>query len=399
MALRFRRSIRLAPGLKVNLSKRGVSISSGIRGANVSLGRRGLYGNVGAPGTGLSYRTKLNASSGGRSTKSSGYSAKENHNSKTNITIELDSTGKVNFKDDNGQLLSASQQKILREQHEDHILEWLNEQCEQWNKNIDRILNLHIDTPDPHHRPKYNVSPYGIDRPPKPELRKPGFFDLILGRREKIEVKNKALESKYVSSLTAWQKNKIAHEEKEAEIKQLVDHANDLPKNKIEELLEIILGDIDWPMETMVSFDISDDCNTVMLDVDLPKVEDVPTEIASVATRGLKINVKSKTEAQIRKEYMTHINAIIFRLVGEVMVYLPNVTQVISSGFSQRPDPNTGQIKDEYLISSIISREQWEKINFTNLIHLDIVSCFEIFDTRRSMTKTGILKAIEPFSI
>lgn len=59
MGLRFRRSVRLFPGVRLNFSRSGVSTSIGVRGASVTLGQRGVYGNVGIPGSGLSYRTRL----------------------------------------------------------------------------------------------------------------------------------------------------------------------------------------------------------------------------------------------------------------------------------------------------------------------------------------------------
>jgi hypothetical protein len=71
LGFRFRRSIRIAPGLRLNLSPSGVSATVGPRGASVSFGRRGTYLNVGLPGTGLSYRERLDnppTRSGARST-------------------------------------------------------------------------------------------------------------------------------------------------------------------------------------------------------------------------------------------------------------------------------------------------------------------------------------------
>ena len=59
MGFRFRRSIRLAPGIRLNLSSRGLSASVGPRGASINVGPRGTYANVGIPGTGLSSRTRL----------------------------------------------------------------------------------------------------------------------------------------------------------------------------------------------------------------------------------------------------------------------------------------------------------------------------------------------------
>ncbi len=59
MGFRFRKSVRLLPGLRVNFSRSGASLSAGVRGASVTFGRRGTYANVGIPGTGMSYRTKV----------------------------------------------------------------------------------------------------------------------------------------------------------------------------------------------------------------------------------------------------------------------------------------------------------------------------------------------------
>ena len=59
MGFRFRRSIRLAPGVRLNLSSRGLSATVGPRGANVNVGPHGTYVNVGIPGTGLSSRTRV----------------------------------------------------------------------------------------------------------------------------------------------------------------------------------------------------------------------------------------------------------------------------------------------------------------------------------------------------
>ena len=52
---RFRRSIRLLPGVRLNIGKTGISTSVGVRGAHVTLGRGKVRTTVGLPGTGLSY--------------------------------------------------------------------------------------------------------------------------------------------------------------------------------------------------------------------------------------------------------------------------------------------------------------------------------------------------------
>ena len=57
---RFRRSIKLFPGVRWNFGKKSSSISIGVRGAHYTVGTRGSRTTVGIPGTGLSY-TSVNS--------------------------------------------------------------------------------------------------------------------------------------------------------------------------------------------------------------------------------------------------------------------------------------------------------------------------------------------------
>jgi len=59
MGLRFRRTLTLLPGVRINFGIGGPSLSLGPRGASVTIGKRGVYGNAGLPGTGVSYRERL----------------------------------------------------------------------------------------------------------------------------------------------------------------------------------------------------------------------------------------------------------------------------------------------------------------------------------------------------
>jgi hypothetical protein len=55
VGFRFRRSVKLFPGLKVNLSKSGASLSLGGRGFHYTVGAKGTRVTAGIPGTGLSW--------------------------------------------------------------------------------------------------------------------------------------------------------------------------------------------------------------------------------------------------------------------------------------------------------------------------------------------------------
>lgn len=59
MGFRFRKRVKLLPGVHINLSgsRKGINASAGlgVPGANVNLGRKGLRSTVGIPGTGISH--------------------------------------------------------------------------------------------------------------------------------------------------------------------------------------------------------------------------------------------------------------------------------------------------------------------------------------------------------
>lgn len=56
MGLNFRKSFKIAPGVRLNVGKKGISsLSVGGKGVRVSVGKKGVRSTISAPGTGLSY--------------------------------------------------------------------------------------------------------------------------------------------------------------------------------------------------------------------------------------------------------------------------------------------------------------------------------------------------------
>lgn len=147
MGFRFRRSITIIPGVRLNLSNGSPSLSVGPRGASISFGSRGTYANIGLAGTGLSYRTRLD-----KAAASSNNAARASAETKEQLRSSL--------------LASA----------------------EQMNTVIEQVINVHTMTPDPtlghsmdelrEHYLKAASQPYSVEapiRPAKPEIPLPLF--------------------------------------------------------------------------------------------------------------------------------------------------------------------------------------------------------------------------------
>ena len=62
MGFRFSRHFKIAPGIRLNISKSGLSTSVGTKGAWFTVGSKGTRTTVGIPGTGISY-TETHAAS------------------------------------------------------------------------------------------------------------------------------------------------------------------------------------------------------------------------------------------------------------------------------------------------------------------------------------------------
>lgn len=72
MGLRFRKSVKIAPGVRLNISKKSVDISAGVKGYRKSINSSGrVTTSIGVPGTGVSYVKTENLKSKKKKTVSS----------------------------------------------------------------------------------------------------------------------------------------------------------------------------------------------------------------------------------------------------------------------------------------------------------------------------------------
>lgn len=392
MGLRFRRSIKLAPGVRLNVGLRGLSMSLGPRGASVSLTSRGAYQNLGIPGTGLSMRRRIDSAPSRRP------SLPPNPKN-LNIAFRLQDDGTVTIVDGDGNPLPPRLTKLAREQNEHTWRPWLEEKCDHWNKGIDEVIGIHLETPRPSDRPEGAFrTKYEAPRPTEPPPRPMTFLARIFRyKREQIERLNAQALEQYTHDIAAWDRARAEHDKREDARLVLFDSAAVVAPEKCREYLCAVLGRVKWPRETTISLEVDEGATNVSIDVDLPEIEDMPDKAASIAARGLKLNIKDRPPVQRRREYMTHVHGVFFRIIGEVFAALPRIRFVTASGFSQRPDQTTEQVVDEYLVSVQVPRSAWLALNFSEISQIDVAACLGSFDIRRDMTSTGVFRPIEPF--
>ena len=90
MGLNFRKSINLGKGVKLNVGKKSVGVSAGVKGARVSMNSSGRKtATFSLPGTGLSYSVNLNKLGKKKSTKKSSSSKEQSNETQTSINVNL----------------------------------------------------------------------------------------------------------------------------------------------------------------------------------------------------------------------------------------------------------------------------------------------------------------------
>ncbi|MBA3562436.1 MAG: DUF4236 domain-containing protein [Gammaproteobacteria bacterium] len=405
MALRFRRSVRLAPGVRLNIGKRSGSLSLGPRGATLNIGPKGLFRNVGLPGTGLSSRSRIGGGSGRskpprKTARQLSPSPEDSGSRPIKAIIVLSDDRSLGFFHDEAEErpLSVELVERLRAERGDFVRAWLEEQCEKQNQIFETLEQIHLQTPSPASGPTYRMQKFEVEPPAEPVLEKPRLLDWVFPkRRARLENRNHESQLHFEEQVAAWRAEKAAFKQREQRRKRLFEKLVLTNVSAMQEALEEQFQLLKWPRETLVSFEVCSDGDTVLVDVDLPEIEDFPAKQFSPRVRAMEVGVDEISDTAKRKVYMAHVHAIGFRIIGVVFSVLPRARTVVLSGFSQRPDKATGHVIDQYLYSVRALRSDWMDVNFDNLEEVDVVEALARFEMRRKMSKTGVFTPIEPF--
>lgn len=390
MALRFRKSIKLAPGVRWNISGGGSSFSFGPRGASVSAGKRGTYFNAGIPGTGLSARSRIERPA---PTPRAAPTL-----TRVSVTCSVEDDGSLRFVDGEGNPLPDRWVEVAKTQQREALMGLIQTACDKVNDDVEALGRVHLTTPDPRAMPARVAVPFDQSPPTAPAEDKVGFLaGLFASRRKAVESANRAAKDAHERDLAAWQQRKADHEAEQARRQLMLDRVKQSDAPAMESYLEERLRAIEWPRETEVAFEIEG--NRVALDVDLPEVEDMPSKVAAVPARGLKLSVKEMSATKVQKLYLNHVHGVLFRLVGEAFAALPSIATVTASGYSQRADPATGHMRDDYLVSVRVSRAQWQALDFTNLAAVDVFEALGALGAVRNVQRSGKLLAVQPLGV
>lgn len=314
------------------------------------------------------------------------------------LLCSVQDDGQIVFTDTDGRQASEQHIALAKGQGKDQLRALIADSCERINSQINSLDHIHDETPDPKVKPRFQAPEFMEPPPVAPIKRRAKWWErFVPGRTELIARENEAAAEAHKEDGREWAVAKQEYDQDIAQRKALVEVDIYRDLSAMESFLEMALQDVTWPRETEVVFEIKEGGALVMLDVDLPEIEDMPTRLAAVPARGLRLSIKDLSATRVQKMYMAHIHGIAFRLIGETFAALPVAKDVVLSAYSQRRSTTTAQLSDEYLLSVRVNRLDWETIDFAHLEALDVVEALTRFELRRTMSKTGVFKPIQPF--
>lgn len=358
--MRFNTRINIGKGLNLNLSKSGASVNFGLPGMNVTVGNRGVTVNRGIPGTYIRQRQKV---------------------------LNADGTP-VKRKKGEGPGWSMPLATIVGQPRVDPID---YSRTEKPRKKPSKQIRMH-DENEP-------LEPYAIE-----DL---DDFDTAMAQLEaKAQVAAPAMkphedvEDAEFEEVTPSDEEVVRfNSEREATINIArlavpVAVEGDAGVADAPSAIAGWLSGVTLPLEFAVDIgDFDADNGELFIDLDLPEIEDLPDETASVAKDG-SVKVAEISDTQLREDYVRCVFGLGVFFTSHFFGLAAQLNTVVISAFTQRRN-KAGDLVDEYIYSVKFTRE-----TLAGIENLDEADPFEVAmacENRCKLSRSNKFDIIEPY--
>lgn len=361
MGFRFQKRVTLFPGLRLNLSKGGVSMSAGPRGASVTIGKSGVHGNVGIPGSGLSWRERLDKPKGRTRSCDDRYSDQQPGGPLPSVpplpaSAQARIVGNgIEIVDGNGNPIHSAHLPTVKSQMKDLIKDLLENDAKARNQRLDALRHLHHDIPR-------SVTPTKPSSAGKPQANQYGSH------------------GEYMDALMTWRAAKA--------------NAGPDMSAVADEVLQA-LGALAWPAETNIALDLED--GRLLLDVDLPEIEDMPSTRWNAVVSRLELVEKPMSQKDVASLYFDHVSAVITRLIGHSFAAAGAVHTVALSAYTQRKIA-TGRLLDEYVATITVTRNSWNNVDLSQIAAIEPYNLLRHLGARIEANSRGMLLTQPPLT-
>lgn len=372
------------PGVRMNLSKSGTSLSLGGRGARVTIGNSRITKTVGLPGTGLSYSetTRTNRVGGEITPKRArqlilsalAEQAIENELNAYNsfLSIANSSENLKNQTQFDAELLTK--EFTLERYGLQKFGRWtVTKSYLKYLKKINLILlvtllgSIFLFSKSEIAGTVgivFSVYSFALQLP---VLLGYGFY-----KSKRIVAENEMLIKK------AQELHPAAEAQRIEQLNAIYNGDQEVLETELESAIEGFsdyIAQLPHKFDLNVSFELRDKEN-VVLDTDLPEIENVVIAETKKALKSGEVSIKDKKEKEINQEYAVGVIGIAFNLASRIFNTSPCIKNVILTGYTQRLDDRIGKVRDHYIYKINFDRNLMSTLNLNGIDPLKSVQQF-----------------------
>ena len=358
MGLNFRKSITICKGVKLNLSKSGVSVSGGIKGARVSLNSKGQSrATLGIPGTGVYYTKTLGNIGKSKSGKTAAKSKSKASTKKEEIAKK-----KEELKANNN-AVEEEKSKLAVEEYENYI-------------ELIRSVHKECDDPVDWHLVYRSEAPFEkgtvgeLESKALKELNdyKPGFFEKmnkanVEQKRRELEAAVEAARAEDMEAYDNWQ--------------SMHDFSKGVIEGDIDSYLAVIeeAAPFDDLLEYGSDFEVGTDSpESMSVQFNVKSDTVVPKMSMSLSKTG-KATQRELTKTQYYDYVQDYVCSCTIRLARDIFALLP-VSTVYVHAEDGVLNTATGHMTDHTILSVKFNRKGFEDINFEMIDPSDFLCTF-----------------------
>lgn len=333
MGLGFRKSFKIAPGVRFNVSGKGVGVSAGVKGLRYSVNSRGQRRTTASiPGTGLSYTS---TSSSGRKYKSAA------HGNRQQLARQ--------------QREIEKQEELQRAQHEVDLFENKIELIHSIHKECDDVFDWQeiSQSRHPHHEGQPGF--YEVVSRKKLNSFKPSFMQKIMRSVDKEEAKLR----NEIEQAKAKDQNEFK------ELQRTIDIANRVLNEDIDTYFKVIeeLSPLDDLLEFGSGFEFFiDDPSVLEVEFNVHSKEVVPNQVKTLTKTG-KLSIKDMTKTMYFDFCQDYVCSCAIRIARDMFAILPFQTVIIHANDEQL-DTSTGRVNILTILSVKFDKTTLETLNF-----------------------------------
>ncbi|MED1508724.1 DUF4236 domain-containing protein [Bacillus proteolyticus] len=346
MGFGFRKSFKIAPGVRVNVGKRGVGVSAGTKGLRYSVHSSGRSQvTAGIPGTGISYTNSL---SSGRKYKTSAY---QRRNELARQQREIEKM----------QELERNRLEVELFENRLQMIHSIHKECDEI-VNWEEIQNRQAPFKQGTVGPKEKIANNELDN------YKPSFFSKILKQDEKKkqELLDKVEEAKKedLEDYKSWER--------------MVHVAQKIVNKDIDTYLEVIeeFAPLDDLTEFGSGFEFFvEEPHFIEIEFDVQTEHVVPKEMKTLTKTG-KVSTKAMTKGKYFDIEQDYVCSCVLRIARDMFALLP-VEYVYMHALGEQLNTATGHTERGVILSVKIDKTTLNSLQFDSIDCSDSMINFE----------------------